>query len=54
MRENDKYEEHDILDLIDVVTGKVVLSVGTGNTDDYYPYWVAEFTPENMGANAAA
>jgi hypothetical protein len=53
MRENDKYE-HDILDLIDVVTGKVVLSVGTGNTDDYYPYWVAEFTPENMGANAAA
>lgn len=54
MRDNDEYEEHDILDLVDVVTGKVVLSIGTGNTDDYYPYWVAEFTPENMGANAAA
>jgi hypothetical protein len=54
MRENDRYQENDILDLVDVVTGKIVLSVGTGNTNDYYPYWVAEFTPENMGVNEAA
>lgn len=52
MRE-DKYEKNDVLELIDAITGKVVLSVGTGNTDDYYPYWVAEFTPENMASNAA-
>jgi len=41
----------DILDLIDEVTGKVVLSVGTDNTDDYYPCFVSEYTPENMACN---
>lgn len=45
------YEGGNILDLLDVVTGKRVLSVGTGNTGDYYPFWVADFTPENMAAN---
>jgi hypothetical protein len=44
--------ECDILDLVDVVTGKVVLSVGTDNTDDYYPSFEAVFTPENLAANA--
>jgi hypothetical protein len=51
MREDNKYFTNEILDLIDVKTGKVVLSVGTENTDDYYPCWVAEFTPENMAIN---
>ena len=51
MRENDKWENHDILDFVDTVTGKVVLSIGTGNTDDYYPYWVASFTPGHMAIN---
>ncbi len=41
----------DILDFIDVKTGKVVLSVGTDDADDYYPCWVARFTPENMWIN---
>ena len=53
MRGNDKYGEvNDVLDLIDAQTGKVVLSVGTANTDDYYPYFVAEWHPENLAANA--
>jgi hypothetical protein len=41
----------DILVMRDVVTGKEVLSVGTDNTDDYYPSFVANFHPENMACN---
>ncbi len=44
-------DRSDILELIDVVTGKIVLEVGTDNTDDYYPSFVANFTPENMTVN---
>ena len=49
--ENQKYQVDDTLELIDVVTGKVVLRVGTDNTDDYYPYFVAEWNPQNMVGN---
>lgn len=42
----------DILELIDVVTGKLVLEVGTENTDDYYPSFVASFNPKGMVINA--
>jgi len=52
MREDDRNESYDVLDLLDMQTGKIVLSVGTGDWDDYYPYWVAKFSPENMGVNA--
>lgn len=41
----------DILDLIDCATGKVVLSAGTENDDDYYPSFIANFTPGNMASN---
>lgn len=40
-----------VLQLFDVVTGKLVLEVGTENADSYYPYWVACFSPENMAIN---
>jgi len=43
-----------VLDMYDVVTGDIVLSVGTWSEDDYYPYFVAEFTPENMVSNRGA
>ena len=43
--------QHDVLQLTDMVTGKVVLEVGTYNSDDYYPYFVSTFTPENMAIN---
>ena len=43
--------ECDLLEMYDVHNGKLVLSVGTDNTDDYYPYWVASFYPENMSVN---
>ncbi len=48
------YGTNDTLELIDAVTGKVVLEVGTDNSDDYYPSFVAAFFPQNMATNAAA
>lgn len=42
------HEECEILEFVDSVTDKVVLTVGTGATDDYYPYCVFEYIPENM------
>lgn len=44
-------ESDDVIDFFDVKTGKVVLSVGTSEIDDYYPSFVAEFTPKNMAIN---
>jgi hypothetical protein len=41
----------DILRMIDTKNGKTVIEVGTGNTDDYYPYFIASFVPENMSTN---
>ena len=46
-----KGNDDDIVDFYDCITGKVILSVGTADTDDYYPYFVAKFTPENMCHN---
>lgn len=43
MRDNDP-----VLELLNVETGKVILSVGTDNADDYYPCWVAAYHPENL------
>jgi hypothetical protein len=46
------HQSNDVLELRDVVTGKVVLAVGTDNYDDYYPSFVADWNPENLAANA--
>lgn len=40
-----------ILELYDIVTNKVVLKVGTDNSDNYYPSFVAEWNPENLAEN---
>jgi hypothetical protein len=37
----------------DQLTGKVVLEVGTNNSDDYYPSFVANFCPDAMPDNQA-
>lgn len=47
----DKYDKHDVLELFDAKNNKLILSVGTGNYEDYYPYWIAEFIPENRYIN---
>lgn len=43
--------EDDVLELIDAVTGKTVIEVGTCSVDDYYPGFVAAFHPEAMAHN---
>ena len=45
--------ENDTLLFVDLVTGKIVLEVGTDNTDDYYTSFVSSFSPENMATNAS-
>lgn len=53
-RSDSRYgRSNDILDCYDTKNGKLVLAVGTDNSDDYYPTWTAEFTPENMHINDA-
>jgi len=51
-KEDEKYSVNDTLQLVDAETGKVVVEVGTDNTDDYYPCFVSHFAPENMVTNA--
>lgn len=51
IRVNGQWSVCDIIDFFDVTTEKVVLSVGTDNTDDYYPSCVMQFTPEHMNLN---
>lgn len=50
-----RYRGHacDILELYDASNKLKVLEVGTDNSDDYYPSFVASFSPENMSLNAA-
>lgn len=45
------YGTHDTVQFIDVKTNKIVLEVGTDNTDDYYPCCVMSFIPENLYIN---
>lgn len=41
----------DILRFIDVENGETFLRVGTADTNDYYPYCVFEYKPENLHFN---
>jgi hypothetical protein len=40
-----------ILIMTDVNSGREVLRVGTENMDDYYPYFVTEWMPQNLFVN---
>jgi hypothetical protein len=51
-QKNEYYSEDcDLLEFVDTKNGKLVLQIGTGNTNDYYPYFVASWTPENLSVN---
>lgn len=51
----ERYDNHEpeniILDFYDVFNGKRVMSIGTENWDDWYPYFVADFEPRNFHVN---
>ena len=51
IKENDEYSVNNTIQFVDVITEKIVLEVGTDNTDDYYPYCVMYWTPENLSIN---
>ena len=51
MMEDSEYENNDVLQFIDILSGKEILSVGTENYDDYYPCCHLEYHPENMYCN---
>ena len=44
--------DDDILVVVDAVTGKTVLEVGTSSVSDWYPCFVSDYHPENLAANA--
>lgn len=47
----DGYYENDIIELVDNVTKRVVLRIGTEDVNDYYPVCIFEYSPENMAIN---
>lgn len=51
MAELDSWGGDDVLAFIDAVNGKEILKIGTANCNDFYPYCVMEYTPENMSCN---
>lgn len=51
MRESSNYEVNETIEFYDIENGKLILAVGTNNTDDYYPYWVADFNPQDIHYN---
>jgi len=53
IRNKSRSQADNVLEFWDVITGKLVLEVGTENVDDYYPCFVASFHPEAMAVNAA-
>ena len=41
-------DDNDILKLVNVKNGKTIVTVGTDHSDSYYPYFIANFNPENI------
>ncbi len=45
-------EKNDILEFYDTNNKQMFMAVGTGNTNDYYPYFAFEYMPEVLSCNA--
>ena len=45
------YGKSEGIELRDARNGKVVLRLGTDNSDDYYPCFVSEWKPDNIDVN---
>lgn len=51
---NDDWEfgdDNEVLEFVDTENDKVIVQVGTANTNDYYPWYVAKYFPENLSIN---
>lgn len=48
MKANDRNQHNDTLQFLNAATGAVIAEVGTDNTGDYYPWFVAYFNPEAL------
>lgn len=48
------HTKNNVLDLYDSITNEVVLSVGTANTDDWYPMCIMSWHPQNLASNKTA
>lgn len=47
----ESYEESEGIQLIDRRNGKIILRLGTDNSNDYYPCFVSEWVPQNIADN---
>lgn len=50
MEEEGEYGR-EVLALVDFFTHETVLQIGTGDTEDWYPYFVLEYFPEHLSVN---
>ena len=44
-------KEDTLIELVDRITGKVVITIGTDNSDYYYPSFIGSFDPTAMAVN---
>jgi len=51
MKGEGEYNENDVIQFYDTITNKIILEIGTSNANDYYPFWVAKWSPENLCLN---
>lgn len=51
MMPDDSYQRNDVLVIVDAITNKVILEIGTCNIGDWYPYFHFEYHPEDMCHN---
>lgn len=51
MKDDESRYGSNIIQFIDTTTRKVVLEIGTDNSEDYYPCCVMDWSPENLAIN---
>ena len=51
MMEDSDYEKNNCIVLQDIQNGKTILEAGTANYDDWYPYCLFNYMPQNMAYN---
>ena len=51
MKPGDNFNDNDTIQFRDVVTGEIVLEVGTDYYDDLYPICIMYWNPENLAIN---